>query len=178
MSESKPTPEQDVVVVETEIAAPPERVFEALVDQKQLFHWWGQEPSVELTAFEMSPQQGGAWRFTCQERAGHDHGEVGQQLKSTGAKEFVAHGEVLESVPPRLLVWSWIANWHERPEERTIVKWELEPTSVGTRVRVTHSGLANLPAAHKDYSKGWVGVLSILRKFAEELRHGTSDWAV
>ena len=31
----------DAVVLETEIAAPPERVFQALVDQKQLFTWGG-----------------------------------------------------------------------------------------------------------------------------------------
>jgi len=49
MTASNPMPDQDRVVAEIEIAAPPERVFQALTDQKQLFHWWGKEPSVELT---------------------------------------------------------------------------------------------------------------------------------
>jgi uncharacterized protein YndB with AHSA1/START domain len=176
MAENQAIPDQDAVVVETEIAAPPERVFQALVDQKQLFIWWGREPSVELTAFEMSPQQGGTWRFTCQPRAGHhQHDEIAKQLASTGVREFEAHGEVLESVPPRLLVWSWIANYHERPEVRTVVKWELEPTATGTRVRVTHSGLTDLPESRKSYGSGWVGVLTLLRTFAEELRHSHSE---
>jgi uncharacterized protein YndB with AHSA1/START domain len=171
------TPEQDSVVVETEIAAPPERVFQALVDQKQLFMWWGREPSVELTSFEMSPNQGGPWQFKCKPRGGH-HRDVVQQLESADVKEFEAHGEVLESVPPRLLVWSWIANYHERPDVRTIVKWELEPTATGTRVRVTHSGLADLPASRKDYGSGWVGVLALLRTFMGEVMHGHSEWTV
>src|ERR1039458_3712513 len=96
--------DQDSVVVETEIAAPPERVFQALVDQEQLFTWWGREPSVELTSFDMSPQQGGTWRFTCKPRTGN-YDETVTQLESAGVKEFEAHGQVLESVPPRLLVW-------------------------------------------------------------------------
>jgi uncharacterized protein YndB with AHSA1/START domain len=177
MSESNMAFDPDVVVVETEIAAPPEVVFQALVDQKQLFTWWGREPSVDLTSFDMSPHQGGAWRFACTPRAGQ-HGDIGQKLESEGVKEFEAHGEVLESVPPRLLVWSWIANYHTLPEARTIVKWELEPTATGTRVRVTHSGLADMPADRQDYGKGWVGVLALLRTFMEELHHGHSEWTV
>ena len=159
--------EQDAVVVEIEIAASPSRVFQALTDQKQLFSWWSTEPSVELTRFEMSPNQGGSWRFTCKARAGRDHGEVGRQMETTGAAEFEAYGEVVESVPPRLLVWSWIANWHDRPQQTTFVHWELEPTETGTRVRVTHSGLAGLPVARQDYGKGWQGVVQLLRDFLE-----------
>jgi uncharacterized protein YndB with AHSA1/START domain len=177
MPESKMTPEQDSVVVETEIAAPPEVVFQALVDQQQLFTWWGREPSLELTSFDMSPHQGGAWRFTCKARAGQ-HDDIAKQLESVGVQEFEAHGEVLESVPPRLLVWSWIANYHSRPEARTIVKWELEPTATGTRVRVTHSGLADMPENREGYGNGWVGVLALLRTFMDEVLHGHSQWTV
>jgi uncharacterized protein YndB with AHSA1/START domain len=171
------TPEQDSVVVETEIAAPPERVFQALVDQKQLFIWWGREPSLELTSFEMSPRQGGTWQFKCKPRKGQ-HEDIAKDLAKKGEQEFEAHGEVLESVPPRLLVWSWTANYHEKPEVRTVVKWELEPTATGTRVRVTHSGLADLPANREGYGSGWIGVLALLRGFAEEILHGHSDLAV
>lgn len=177
MPESGMTPEQDSVVVETEIAAPPERVFQALVDQQQLFVWWGREPSLELTSFDMSPRQGGTWQFKCKPKKGQ-HEDIAQELASKGEPEFEAHGEVLESIPPRLLVWSWIANYHERPEARTIVTWELEPTATGTRVRVTHSGLADMPANREGYGNGWVGVLALLRTFMEELHHGHSEWTV
>jgi uncharacterized protein YndB with AHSA1/START domain len=157
----------DAITVDLEIAAPPERVFDALTDPKQLTAWWGSEPSVELTSFEMNPRPGGTWRYTCKPRPGHGQGAVEEQMRRSGTGEYEAHGEVLESVPPRLLVWSWIANWHDRPEQRTVVRWELEPTRKGTRVRVTHSGLAALPVARKDYGKGWQGVLRLLNTFLE-----------
>ncbi len=48
MTAERVNPEQDAVSQEIEIAAPPERVFRALTDPKQLFAWWGKEPSVEL----------------------------------------------------------------------------------------------------------------------------------
>ena len=34
---------QDAIVAEIEVAAPPERVFAALIDPKQLMQWWGGE---------------------------------------------------------------------------------------------------------------------------------------
>jgi uncharacterized protein YndB with AHSA1/START domain len=48
------------------------------------------------------------------------------------------------------------------------VRWELTPTTKGTLVRVTHSGLAQLPAARTGYSQGWPGLLDALRKFLEK----------
>ena len=168
MTASKATAEQDAVIVEVEIAAPPERVFQALTDAKQLFAWWGKEPSVELSVFEMDARPGGRWRFRCKPAPGADHGAVGEQLRRNDAQEFEAHGELLEYVPPRLLVWSWIANWHEHPAQPTVVRWDLTPTAKGTRVRVTHSALAHEPMARKDYSTGWSGVLRLLKGFLDQ----------
>jgi uncharacterized protein YndB with AHSA1/START domain len=165
-------PAEDAVTVETEIAAPPERVFHALTDPKTLLAWWGTEPSVELLTFEMQPVPGGEWRFTCTPRPGHDHGAVETQMRARGATAFEAHGVVLESVPPHLLVWSWIANWHDEPTHQTVVRWELHRTGRGTLVRVTHSGLAALPVARRDYGTGWQGVLRLLRVFLETSTRG------
>lgn len=167
MTDSKAASKQDAVVCEIEIAAPPPRVFEALTDPQQLFAWWSQEPSVELAVFEMDARPGGHWRFRGKPAAGSDHGAVGEQLRRNRGAEFEAHGEVLECVPPRLLVWSWIANWHEHPSRQTVVRWELTPTASGTRVRVTHSALEQEPVARKDYTSGWVGVLRLLKGFLE-----------
>jgi len=160
-------PGQDAVSCETEIAAPLERVFQALTDPKQLFAWWGQEPSVELLLFEMDARPGGRWRFRGRPAPGADHGPVGEQLRRNGAEEFEAHGEVLEYAPPHVLAWSWIANWHEHPTQQTLVRWELTPIPNGTRVCVTHSMLKNEPVARKDYSSGWMGVLRLLKGFVE-----------
>lgn len=165
MTATKATTDQDSIVSEIEIAAPPERVFQALTDQKQLFSWWGKEPSVKLSVFEMDGRKGGNYRYECSPVAGKDHGAVADQLKKNKAQTFECHGEVLEYDPPRLLVWSWLANWHEHPEHATIVRWELTPTVKGTRVRVTHSGLRNEPISRKDYGQGWDGVLVLLQNY-------------
>jgi uncharacterized protein YndB with AHSA1/START domain len=69
--------------------------------------------------------------------------------------------------PPRLLAYTWIANWHDRPSQRTVVRWELAKFGDGTRVKVTHSGLSQQPIARKDYKGGWSGVVESLKKFVE-----------
>jgi uncharacterized protein YndB with AHSA1/START domain len=51
---------------------------------------------------------------------------------------------------PRVLVYSWIANWHERPAQRRVVRWELAARRGGTLLRVTHRGLADLLISPKE----------------------------
>lgn len=157
----------DSVVEEIDIAAPAALVFAALTDARQLAAWWGKEPSVHLTAFEMDARPGGRWRYRASPAAGVSHGPVGDQLRRNGFAAFEAHGEILEYDPPSLLVWSWIANWHEQPTHPTVVRWELTPTPAGTRVRVTHSGLAGEGIARRDYGHGWAGVLRLLGQHVE-----------
>ena len=162
MTASKPMTEQDSVICEIEINAPPERVFQALTDEKQLAIWWGAEPSIDLLKFEMQGRADGKYVYECAAKPGADMGPVGDILKRNGADHFICHGEVLECVPPRLLVWSWIANWHEHPQQPTVVRWDLKATAKGTLVRVTHGNLRNEPISRKDYGQGWQGVLQLL----------------
>ena len=81
--------------------------------------------------------------------------------------EFKASGEIVEFDPPRVVAYTWDANWHENPSQSTLVRWELFPTKNGTRVTVTHSGLSKQGTALKDYSGGWPGVLDELKKYVE-----------
>ena len=165
MSTANAKLDQDAVASEIEIAAPPERVFEALTDPRQLFRWWGSEPSVDLIKFDMEGRKGGKYYYECAPKPGADMGPVADVLKRNNARNFICRGEVLEFEPPRLLVWSWIANWHENPGQSTTVRWELTRTAKGTRVRVTHTGLRNEPISRKDYGQGWAGVLQLLQTF-------------
>lgn len=75
---------------------------------------------------------------------------------------------MLEFDPPRLLAYTWIANWHADPARRTVVRWELTPTPAGTKLKVTHSGLAQEPVSRKDYSSGWPGVVGAVKQFVEK----------
>jgi uncharacterized protein YndB with AHSA1/START domain len=156
MATTKITPDNDAVVSEIEIAAPPQRVFQALIDREQALQW-GTNDAFEMTLWEMDVRPGGKWRFVSKERKGAGAG-----------KDFDHHGEIVEIDPPRLLSYSWFANWHENPSHPTLVRWELIPTKAGTRLKVTHSGLAALPGACQGYSQGWPGLVQSLKNFVEK----------
>jgi uncharacterized protein YndB with AHSA1/START domain len=151
------TPDQDAIVSEIEIDAPPARVFKALTDAKELMVWFC-DPACPIKFWNMDARPGGRYSYATSKGT----------IVVNGVDEFECHGEILEIDPPRLLVYTWIGNWHDDKQRKTVVRWELTPGGKGTRVKVTHSGLAQEPAARKDYSGGWPGVLEKLKKFAEK----------
>jgi uncharacterized protein YndB with AHSA1/START domain len=149
--------EQDSVVVEIHIAAPPQRVFQAITKPEQLMRWFT-HPSCPVKLWEIDARKGGRWRS-----ANHP------STKSlNGVNEFRAGGEILEIDPPRLLVYTWHANWHDDPSLATVVRWELQPDDKGTKVKVMHSGLAKEKVAREDYSGGWIGAVELLKEFVEK----------
>jgi uncharacterized protein YndB with AHSA1/START domain len=154
MAKANITPDQDAVVSEIEIAAPPDRIFQALVDSKQVLQWWTGE-DCQIEAFSLEPRKGGRWTYDTKPT----------KLNINGISKFHCDGEVLEYDPPRVLSYTWMANWHDHPKQRTLVRWELAESKGGTLVRVTHSGLSELPVAREDYSGGWPNVLQDLKKF-------------
>jgi uncharacterized protein YndB with AHSA1/START domain len=143
------TPNADEIVSEIQIAAPPERVFQALVDPSQVVRWWGQKGVYRCTEFQSDLRLGGKWRT-----AG----------VSGDGGAFEAAGEYLEIDPPRLLVHSWVASW--TGDVKTTVRWELEPIKKGILVRIRHSGLAAHPELANSYS-GWPRLLTWLQALME-----------
>ena len=101
------------VELEIDIDAPPERVFQALLDPEQMRVWMG------APAPEADPE---AARYTYGWTRGEDATEVGPV-------------RLLELVPNRLLVHDW--QWPDEPEGQ--IRWELAPTKNGTRLRLVHS---------------------------------------
>jgi uncharacterized protein YndB with AHSA1/START domain len=156
MTQTIITPDQDAVVCEIQVSAPPERVFEALTDSRQLLRWWGAEPTVKTRLWQIDPRPGGKWRMECSGCDGMSVNDV---------TDFEVHGEILEFSPPRLLVYTWIANWHNDRTRATVVSWELQRAGDSTIVKVTHSGLADETICRRDYSSGWPGVLELLGKY-------------
>jgi len=154
MSTAVVTPEQQAVVSEVEIAAPPERVFQALTHPDQLVRWWTSDVcKAELWEFEARP--GGRWHSRMRS----------ETLSINGTNVFEANGEILEIDPPRLLAYTWITNWSPPATPYSVVRWELLPSGSGTKVKMTHSGLT--PELAKDYSGGWPDVVGHLKNFAE-----------
>ncbi len=156
MATAKVSPAADAVITEVQIAAPPERVFQALIDPKQVMQWWTNEQCA-IEHFEIETKTGGRWRYDSKESS----------MNVNGVSKFHCEGEVLKYDPPRLLAYTWIANWHEDKTRRTLVRWELTPIVGGTHLKVTHSGLAQETVARRDYSGGWQGVLDQIKKFVE-----------
>jgi uncharacterized protein YndB with AHSA1/START domain len=153
------TPDLDAIVTDVEIAAPPEKVFRALTDPQQLIRWWGDDVC-KASVWEFDARVGGKWRFEASDTTG--------KLVINGVSDFKAGGEIVEFNPPRVLAYTWIANWHDDKSRRTLVRWELTPKGKGTLVKVTHTGLADEAVARKDYSGGWPGVVELLKKFVEK----------
>ena len=156
MSTTIVTPDQDAVVSEIDVSAPPERVFKAITEAGELQRWFT-NPECPVKVWKMEARVGGHYSYATEKGS----------IVVNGVSEFQCQGEILECDPPRLLVYSWIGNWHDDPSIRTVVRWELANQGSGTHVKVTHSGLANLPVARKDYSGGWTGVVRKLKQFVE-----------
>jgi uncharacterized protein YndB with AHSA1/START domain len=158
MQATSTTPDLEAVVSEIEIAAPRERVFQALTDATQLECWFS-DPSCPVRFWEMDARPGaGRYRYLTEKGT----------VVVNNMSEIECQGEILELDPPDILSYTWIANWHDDVTCRTVVRWELTPKLGRTHVKVTHSGLKNLPIARKDYSGGWPGVLKMLKEFAEQ----------
>ncbi|MGO9085337.1 MAG: SRPBCC family protein [Candidatus Sulfotelmatobacter sp.] len=151
MATSIITPDQDAIITEIEIAAPIDRVFKAISDADDI-----RRRSPHLAVYEMEARVGGKWRL-----------EMHVPKPFHGVTTIHHAGEILEFDPPRLLVYSWTANFHKDPHGLSTVRWELTPTKSGTHVKVTHSGLASEPTACKDYAGGWPGVLADIKKQQE-----------
>jgi uncharacterized protein YndB with AHSA1/START domain len=150
------TPNQDALVTEIDIAAPAERVFQALTDPDQLQRWFT-DASCPVKTWRMDARRGGKYGYVTAK---------GSHVVN-GVSQFECHGDILEIEPPRLLVYTWVANWHLDKQRTTTVRWELTSTETGTHVKVTHSGLAQEAVAREDYRSGWPGVVEKLRQFVQ-----------
>jgi uncharacterized protein YndB with AHSA1/START domain/catechol 2,3-dioxygenase-like lactoylglutathione lyase family enzyme len=139
------------IVEEIEIAAPPTRVFAALTDPVQLLAWWGDRRTFPSTHWELDARVGGRWL---------------SRWRGPDGASFALGGEILEIDPPRVLAYSW---WDERYPglSHTIVRYQLTPTAVGTRVTLTHDGFDAVRADFADYNGGWPSVMRSLRAHAE-----------
>ncbi|MGA7448685.1 MAG: SRPBCC domain-containing protein [Terriglobales bacterium] len=159
MSKAIISPDQDAVVCEVQIAAPPERIFRALTSNDQLMRWWnGEGGPCRVNVWEIDPRVGGKWSCSASDPTG--------KMVINGVSQFDSFGEIVQFDPPRVLTYTRFANFHSIPSHQTLVRWELIPQSEGTLVRMTHSGLKALPGG-TDYSQGWPGVIDALQKFAE-----------
>lgn len=144
---------QDAIEYEIEIAAPPERIFQALTEPAQVPQWWGGRgagQSYRCTHFERELRVGGRWKCL--------------GLDGDG-REFEVTGVYTELDPPLRLKSTWKASWTGDAE--TMVHWDLTATGNGTHVLLRHSGLAAHPEIAMAY-RGWPQMLNWLRAYVEK----------
>jgi uncharacterized protein YndB with AHSA1/START domain len=126
------------------IAAPPERVWNALVDSDLTRQYWGHENRSDW-------QPGSRW----------------EHVRATPGGEVDIAGRVIEVDPPRRLVTSWFSPEDEGdPAKTSRVTYEVTAVGEESRLVVTHSEL-NEPGMRAGVSAGWPLVLSSLKSFLE-----------
>jgi len=147
------TDERNTIVKEITIKGSAERIFEALTNPRQRMKWWGAEGRFQATEMESDLRPGGRWVMR----------GIGM-----GGKPFSVVGEYRSIERPRLLVFTWLPDWHEGATE-SVVRFDLEENDGVTRLRLTHSGLTGEGAR---VHQGWPQILTWLRAYVEESRPG------
>lgn len=134
---------------EIDIAAPRERVFACLTEPQELLAWWTSF-DYPATHWEIDPRPGGAWS---------------SRWRGPDGAEFSLGGEIVEIRAPAVLEYTWRdERYPNLPATR--VRYELDETPGGCRVRLRHSGFDDARADFDDYNGGWLGVMGNLRQRA------------
>jgi uncharacterized protein YndB with AHSA1/START domain len=137
----------------TYIAASPERVWEA------------------LTKPDITEQYWFGYRVTADGKAG------GRMTAFSPAGKEAHNDPIIESDPPRRLVYAWQPLYKDMQGERpSRVTFELEPFKDQTRLTVVHDEFDHGSKIFGMISKGWPAVLSSLKSFLETGRGLQPSW--
>ncbi len=123
------------------VPAPPERVWDAIVDDARRGAWW--------SYLRLDARPGG---------------RLEERWTDALGAEVVTSGEVVDAVPLRGLRLTWA---DEGWPAATVVDISLEPCPAGTAVTVRHTGWDRLPggdALAAAHAAGWRAHLDDLRR--------------
>ncbi|MFS8063004.1 MAG: SRPBCC family protein [Luteimonas sp.] len=137
----------------TYIATTPEKVWQALVDTDVTRQYWA-DPTVGCARVNVSDwKPGSRWEH--------------QRIDEARTVDIV--GKVVESTPPRRLVFTWARPADEADESKhSWVAFDIEPCGDGlVRLTVTHDDLERDPEMLTGISGGWPKVLSNLKTLLE-----------
>ncbi|HEY3490164.1 MAG TPA: SRPBCC family protein [Candidatus Deferrimicrobiaceae bacterium] len=138
----------------TYISSTPEAVWNALLDKETTRKYWE-----HANVSDWRP--GSRWEH--------------RDLENKEKLDIV--GKVVEFIPPRRLVLSWVDPADEaRAEKYSRVAIEIEPTAGVTRLSVVHDDLEPDSDMLKGISEGWPMVLSSLKTLLETGRALPSLW--
>jgi uncharacterized protein YndB with AHSA1/START domain len=105
-------------------------------------------------------------------------GEAGTRMTAHNPKGMLAHDDpILESDPPRRLVYGWKPLYKDMPDERASrVTFELTPLKGQVRLTVIHDEFDEGSKMFEMISKGWPAVLSSLKSYLETGRGLQASW--
>jgi uncharacterized protein YndB with AHSA1/START domain len=137
----------------TYIATTPEKVWQALVDPEVMRQYWA-DPTDGRAHVNVSDWRPGS---------GWEH----RRVDDAGTVDIV--GKVVESTPPRRLVFTWARPKDaEDDSKHSRVAFDIEPYGDGlVRLTVTHDDLERDPEMLAGVSGGWPKVLSNLKTLLE-----------
>jgi uncharacterized protein YndB with AHSA1/START domain len=138
-----------VILATVEIGVPPERVFRALSDPRELAVWWGSPETYTATTWEADFRVGGTWRV---------------DGKGADGKPYAVWGAFLEIDPPRCIVQTWQHDW-EAAHPETKITYTLENVAGGTRLSVRHEGFGSRTESCTRHQHGWDRVLGWLVRY-------------
>lgn len=144
------------ITLKQQVNAPPQRVFDALLDPKLVCRWLGPRSMVETCeVLTLEPRVGGRYRLRMQRRPD----------SPTGPGDLFVAGVYLQIDRPHRLAYSW--SWDHQPHESRVA-YELKPHAGGTEVTLTHEGFADANT-RQSHSLGWT---VSLQQLAEVLQSG------
>ena len=150
--------EKGIVRVVAEIKATPERVFRALTDPNEVPKWWGQEGVYRIAKWESDLRPSGKWKSYIAQPEGQEMTDPRTPEPQTVGGEYIAVD------PPRVLEFTWSPSWDNFAVSR--VRYEIEPTTTGSKLTVIHSGFEGRTEMASSHSEGWVRVIGWLSDYA------------
>lgn len=138
----------DPVIMERSFNAPIEKVWQAIIDNKEMKEWY-----FDLEEFKAEP--GFEFQFT----------------GGTETNTYLHLCKVIEVIPQQKLTYSWRYDGYEG---KSIVNFELFPDGDKTWLKLTHEGLQTFPANNPDFAKanfeaGWTEIIGTsLKSYLEK----------
>ncbi|HEY0867227.1 MAG TPA: SRPBCC family protein [Fimbriimonas sp.] len=145
---------RDTIEREIIIRAPVERVYNAIAEPEQIVRWFPDAIEGRLKPGERPTLDFGEYgKSSIYVEAAEPHHYFAYRWRP-GSDSLDTGGDVLQ-------------------QPNTLVEFRLEPVAEGTRLKLTESGFASLPAevyekAFKDNNEGWDYMLDRLAKYAAQ----------
>jgi uncharacterized protein YndB with AHSA1/START domain len=130
---------------------PLERAFQAFTSPSAILCWWGDDQNYRTCEWQSELRRGGAW-----------HG----RFEAAGGQMFGASGEYMAVDPPRLVEWTWRADWEDVPKR---LRMEFEPSGSGTQLHAT-SDAPYGPAMRAEDERGLAEILGWFERYCRGAR--------